>query len=196
MKAKLAVFVAVLPFQAFAHDVHEHQTTFGISEDSAAHLHLLINHFPIIGILMGLIALSLAVIWKSDGGRRIGLVLLALCNLAAYPTFKLGQIAYRHIRAIADDVGQDWLDTHMERAESLDYLFYFAALVAIIALYSGWRKLRWATALAVTAGIVSVAALVGAGWIADAGGKFMHGEIRDEKSVPAKKTQPAHEHHE
>lgn len=145
---------------------------------------------------MGLIALSLAFAWKSDSGIRIALALLLLSNLAAYPTFKFGQAAYEQVRGIADDIGQDWLDTHMERAESLIYLFYFAALVAIITLFARWRKLRWANTLAIVADLLSAAALVAAGWIADAGGKVRHSDTRGNAAAPSSKTEPAHNYHE
>ena len=150
---------AALPIIASAHEEHTHATSSSLLEQNAPHLHLLTNHLPIFGIFMGLLALVLAFWWKSDVGKRIALVLLLVTNAGAYVTFKLGQYAYRPVRSIADEVGQGWLDTHMERAESGIYVFYLAVCIILAALYAAWRKPRWATVPHPPAGGGTAAAL-------------------------------------
>lgn len=184
--------ITVSPIVACAHEENMHATSSSLLEQNAPHLHLLTNHLPIFGILMGLLALALAFWWKSDVGKRIALVLLLVGNAGAYITFKFGQYAYRPVHRIADEVGQDWLDTHLERAEFGIYVFYLAVCIILAALFAAWRKPRWATLLTLAAGVVSTAALGTAGWIADAGGKVRHSEIRAVDAGSLQKTEPAH----
>lgn len=188
----IACITAAFPTLAAAHGGEIHESTSSFMGQNTAHLHLLTNHLPIFGIVMGLLALVLAFMWKSDVSKRIALILLLVTTVGAYPTFKFGQYAYKDVRGIADDAGQDWLDTHMERAESGIYAFYIAAFIIAAAIFAGWRKLRWETPLTLAAGIASVAALVTAGWIADAGGRIRHPEVRD--SAPPPSATSAHQH--
>ena len=146
--------------------------------DNALRVHLLINHLPIFGTLMSVFALALAGFWKSDAGRRIALVLLLVSTASAYLVFQSGQGAYEEGRTIADDAGWNWIDVHLSRAEKGIYVFYLAALVTAAALYAEWRRLRWAVPLTIAAGVLGTAAFAGAVWIADAGGKIRHSEIR------------------
>jgi hypothetical protein len=142
------------------------------------HLHLLTNHIPIFITLAGLIALGLAMIWKSDTAKRIALVLLIIGTVGGIATYWLGQQAYKPVRGLADETGQDWLDLHMERAEQVIWLFWMAAISAVAALVMVWRKIRFALLATFLAGSLAVAALAASGWIADAGGKIRHPEIR------------------
>jgi len=166
------------PWPALAQQAPPHDPLQDLPDD-ALHVHLVLNHLPIYGTLMGLIALALALLWKSEGGRRIALILLLLCTAGAYFVFQSGQQAYEGGRIIADDPGQHWIDEHLSRAEKGIYVFYAAALLCLGGLFAGWRKSRWAVPLAIAASLASLAALGAAVWIADAGGKIRHREIRE-----------------
>ena len=142
------------------------------------HLHLLTNHMPIFITLAGLIALGLSFWWKSDTGKRIALVLLIFGTVGGLVTYWLGQQSYKPVRGLADESGQDWLDLHMERAEQVIWLFWLASTSAVIALVLAWRKIRFALLASLLAGGLSAATLGVSAWIADAGGKIRHPEIR------------------
>ncbi len=148
------------------------------------HLHLLTNHIPIFITLAGLIALGLAFIWKNDGARRIALVLLIMGTVGGLVTYWLGQQSYKPVRGLADETGQDWLDLHMERAEQVIWLFWLAATSAAAALVIEWRKIRLALPATLLAGALGAASLGVSGWIADAGGKIRHPEIRGDSRPP------------
>lgn len=161
-----------------------------------AHLHLLTNHIPIFITLSGLLALGLALLWKNAPARRIALVLLLIGTVGGLMTYWLGQQAYKPVRGLADEVGQDWLDLHMARAEQVIWLFWLAAPAAAGALIASWRLVRFALPLALVAAVLAAATLAASGWIADAGGKIRHVEIRED-AKPAAAVQPGtapHEH--
>lgn len=157
-----------------------------------AHLHLLTNHMPIFITLSGLLALGLALLAKNAPARRIALVLLLLGTVGGLMTYWLGQQAYKPVRGLADEAGQDWLDLHMDRAEQVIWLFWIAAAAAAGALIASWRAVRFALPSAFLAGVLAAATLAVSGWIADAGGKIRHVEIRGDAKPVADK--PTHEH--
>lgn len=150
-----------------------------------AHLHLLTNHMPIFITLSGLLALGLSLLWKNAPARRIALVLLLVGMVGGLMTYWLGQQAYKPVRGLADEVGQDWLDLHMERAEQVIWLFWLAVITTAGALVAAWRAVRFELPLTLAAGALAAVTLAVSGWIADAGGKIRHAEIRgDAKATP------------
>lgn len=162
----------------------------------SAHLHLLTNHIPIFVTFSGLVALALALLWKNDVAKRIALVLLVMGTVGGIATYWLGQQAYKPVRGLADETGQDWLDAHMERAEQVIWLFWMAALSAVAALVMGWRKIKFSFLVTLLAGALGAGTLAASGWIADAGGKIRHPEIRGNSHPPTDDAseQAPHEH--
>ena len=159
----------------------------------AVHLHLLTNHIPIFITLSGLVALGLALLWKSNHAQRVELILLIFGTVGGVVTLWLGQESYKPVRALADEMGQDWLDLHIKRAEQVAWLFWLAAASAVAALVMVWRHLRFALMATVVAGALAAATLGASGWIADAGGKIRHPEIRGNEVPPS---DPADSHGE
>jgi membrane protein YqaA with SNARE-associated domain len=161
-----------------------------------AHLHLLTNHIPIFITFSGLVALALALLWKNDVAKRVALVLLIIGTVGGLFTYWLGQHAYKPVRGLADETGQDRLDVHMERAEQVIWLFWLAALSAAAALLMSWRKLKGSFGAVILAGVLGAGTLAVSGWIGDAGGKIRHSEIRGDSQPPADdaKEGAPHEH--
>ena len=152
---------------------------------TAAHLHVLLNHIPLIGTFAGAIALGIALLLRSRAACIPALVVIAICAASAFAVNSTGQNAYKDIRGITDDAGTDWLDQHMERAERYAPVFYGLASLAVIALLA---PRKWPKSAFPLAGLTLIAALgTGglAGWIAQAGGQVRHPEFR-EGAPPAK----------
>ncbi|QDV85841.1 hypothetical protein TBK1r_48570 [Stieleria magnilauensis] len=64
-----------------------------------AHLHLLLNHFPIIGTLFGVGFLAYGVIRSDDRIANAGKVVLVLMALMTIPAYFTGEPAEKVIRA-------------------------------------------------------------------------------------------------
>jgi hypothetical protein len=159
----------------------------------APHLHLLTNHIPIFVTLSGLIVMGIA-FWKRDHlARQIALLLLSIGNAGALLTYWLGQQSYKPVRGLADENGQAWLDLHMERAEQVVWLYWVAFIVSAAALAWCWRSRRFTALATSTAGALGAVSLALAGWIADAGGKIRHSELRGQEPAPEVEEAP-HSH--
>lgn len=181
----LTITLATSAVVARAHGTETHRSTPLPMGFDPAHLHLLTNHMPIFITLSGLLALGLSLLWKNAPARRIALVLLLVGMVGGLMTYWLGQQAYKPVRGLADEVGQDWLDLHMERAEQVIWLFWLAVITTAGALVAAWRAVRFELPLTLAAGALAAVTLAVSGWIADAGGKIRHAEIRgDAKATP------------
>ena len=143
------------------------------------YLHVIFNHVPVIGLGLGVFALVLALILR--GGRQaqiIALAVILVSSAAAYPVLLLGRQGYKAVRGIADEAGQQWLDAHMDRAESTIYLYYLLTVVTLAALALPSWKPGTATPLAATTLLLATACLGAGGWISYAGGQVRHAEFR------------------
>ncbi|HEY0995131.1 MAG TPA: hypothetical protein VGD77_03995 [Gemmatimonadaceae bacterium] len=139
---------------------------------NGAHLHLLLNHLPVLGTVFGLGILAMALWRRNDTLRRTGLALLVLAGVTAGAAFFTGEPAEE---AVEGKVAEQSISAHEEAAE--------AALwgAGILAVLSAGALLRWRRELpqGVTAGLL-VGAIVTSGlmaWTANLGGQIRHPEI-------------------
>ncbi|HEU4989458.1 MAG TPA: DUF2231 domain-containing protein [Gemmatimonadaceae bacterium] len=64
----------------------------------AAHLHLMVNHFPIVLSIVGLASLAVGAVGRRDFYWRAGLNLMVLAGLAAVVAILTGESASDEIR--------------------------------------------------------------------------------------------------
>jgi hypothetical protein len=146
------------------------------------YLHVLLNHLPIYGSILGALALTIALVLRSRSAQITALILLLVAGASAYPVLRTGQLAYKTIRNQADDAGADYLDEHMDRAEKSVYAFYILALVALGGLL---LPLQWPRSSVPLAAATLIIALVCSGlaiYIANPGGEVRHPEFREHRS--------------
>lgn len=158
-----------------------------------AYQHLVINHMPIIGIVMGLVGLCVAFVLRQRSAFVPALVIMIVAGASAWPVYATGSEAYKPIRRIADDAGIDWLDAHMDRADQTIWAFYVLAAIAAAALVVPWKWPHTSLPLAILTAVIGVACLGVAGWIAEAGGQVRHPEFRIPGASPPE-TSETHDH--
>ena len=154
----------------------------GISKgllDEPEYIHVLINHFPVTGLCVGLIFLVLALIFRSRGGILLSLAMITLLAASAWPVVYYGEAGYDRVLSLTYAEGEAWLEAHEERAETWIFLFYITGGVSLLGLILGSfsaRSLRYTTPLVI---VLTLASLGAGAYIADAGGKVRHSEFRD-----------------
>ena len=147
-------------------------------------MHVLLNPVPVYGLALGVVGLLLAVIARNRTGIVIALVLVFLSGLSAWPTYHYGEAAYDRVKAMADTVGDQWLDEHMARGEKLIYAFYVLAGLALVGMFAPMKWPRSSLPLAIATLLIGCATL-GIGFhIAYAGGHVRHKEFRFEAPPP------------
>ena len=155
------------------------------------YVHVLLNPLPVYGLLMGWIALLMAILLRSRAAKIAALSIVLISAASAWPVYEYGQDAYDRVLTMTDDPGHAWLDEHRDRAEDLIYFFYGLAVLSAIAIFAPikWPKASVPLALVV---LVLGAVTLGIGtYIAHAGGKIRHKEFRNEPPPPIR---PEHEH--
>src|ERR1700680_1480747 len=110
-----------------------------------AHLHLLLNHFPIIGTIIGLGLFLVSLVGKNDDLRRASLIVLSVMALLSIPTFFSGVGAQGAIKN-APGVSEALIERH-EGAAIMALAFMEItgafALVGLWHLHSSSHPARW-----------------------------------------------------
>jgi hypothetical protein len=154
------------------------------------YLHVVLNHLPIYGTMLGALALVISLILRSRTAQITALIVTLVAGASAYPVMLTGQRAYKPIRAVSDDAGGDWLDEHMDRAENTVAAFYVLAALAAAGLLV---PIKWPKSAVPLTALTLFAAVICSGisiYIAQAGGRVRHTEFR-----PAKNPSPSPESH-
>ena len=144
-----------------------------------AHLHLLLNHTPVLGSLFGALLLLFAVLRRNDVLIRSGLLTLVVAAALAIPTNLTGEGAEKVIQQLPG-VSQDLIERHSAAADLALWALEATAALAMASLLLLSR--RPATGILFTR-LTIVSALVSFGLMARAGnlgGQIMHPETRDD----------------
>ena len=157
---------------------------------SMEHVHVLLNHFPIIGLAMGILALALSLAMRSRPAQIVALMLVFLSAASAWPVYFTGERAYKPMRAVVDEDGVDLLDMHMDHAEKAEPAFYGLAVLAAAALLAPRKWPRSTLPLTVATLALAVLCEIASGWIALAGGQIRHPEFRPGFSPPTAEPHP------
>ena len=142
---------------------------------SIVHLHLLLNHVPVIGMAFVLLILAVATWRRNDGMGRLGLVVMVGLSAVTLAVFLSGEPAEEAVERVAD-VSEAMIHPHEEAAEASLIVTGIAGVLAILALAVYRRRVlpRWVTGAAFTVALVANAML---GWTANLGGRIRHTEI-------------------
>ncbi|MDP3938415.1 MAG: hypothetical protein Q8R92_09785 [Deltaproteobacteria bacterium] len=141
-----------------------------------AHLHLLLNHLPIIGALVSTLLLACGLAVRSKDLTRAAFALTLLFAVVTYPAAGSGREAEDVIEKMAG-VSEDRIEVHEERAEKAVVAMYASGALALLGLALGMRgeAPRWAAVLCLVL-LIATSGLMG--WTGKAGGEIHHPETR------------------
>lgn len=144
---------------------------------TAAHLHLALNHIPVLGTLLAVLLLAYG-LWRGHGSlQQTTLGLLVVVGAAAVAVYLTGEPAEEIVEGMAG-VSHDAIEAHEQWGWYAALLSVVTGLVSLGALLYGWtrqRLARW------TVHVVFVFVLLTAGtmvYTANLGGKVHHPELR------------------
>ncbi len=141
-----------------------------------AHLHLVLNHFPIIGTLVGLGVLAYGLFINNLPVKKTGLgvlIFMAILALPAYFTGEEAEEAVEHLPGISDAV----IHEHEELAEKAILMMAFLGGLSLLSLYAFWKKksiAKTATLITLIFGLLTFGVFAKVG---NLGGKIRHTEL-------------------
>lgn len=142
-----------------------------------AHLHMIINHFPIIGTFFGVGILVVGLFLKNNIVKNTAYGLFIITALFAFASMYTGDGAEEMV-VNYPNIGKHIIHEHEEIAEKLALVLYLLGIVSIAGLYLNIKKHSKAGLLsfiAVAIGLVGIFLAVETG---TSGGEIRHTEIR------------------
>jgi uncharacterized membrane protein len=141
-----------------------------------AHLHLVLNHLPILGVLFGTLLLVIGFVRKNRVVQQTALATLALAALAAGATYLTGEGAEE---AIENRLANEQYVEHHEDAALLGLgAAGLAGAIAVFGLVSARKGRTLSRRLVAVNLAVAIAASGTLLWVANLGGRISHPEIR------------------
>jgi len=143
---------------------------------SLVHLHLILNHAPVIGVVFAMLLLALAAMRQSDELTKVALGFLVLLGAATAVVFATGGAAEQAIEKLPA-FSREITERHEDAAVAATAMMVAIGVLASIALviYRGRAVPRRVTIAAVVAVLASVGVV---GYVANLGGQIRHTEIR------------------
>ena len=162
---------------------------------SPAHLHLALNHIPIIGIAVSCLPIVIGILAQCRTTIAVGLLSTLLCA-AAMPTIMQtgGDAAHnfdigKNLPAL-DAAGQAALDAHADRADKTTPVIYACAILAVLALLALIKfpqAATWLSSAVLLGNVISISLGI---WTAQAGGRIRHPEFRPPTTLDQSATTP------
>lgn len=159
---------------------------------SLSHLHLLLNHVPVLGTYFGLVCLVLSLVLRSRELQRIALVIFILVGVAAIPVYLTGPYAFETVRALPE-TSHDHVQTHSTFGLASLLLAVFVGIRSAFALIGLRRKGKLSVYNLAALLILALFLGILMGWTASLGGKIRRPEIRYSRALPPEEA-VAHSH--
>jgi uncharacterized membrane protein len=142
-----------------------------------AHVHLLLNHIPVIGIFFGLLLLVVGMAKKSEDLKKMSFVIFVLVALIAIPTYLTGAPAEEIVEHLPG-VSEEMIEEHEEAALTSLVAMEVLGVIALAGFFLFRRPRsapRWFTTALFVLSIIVGGSMA---WTANLGGQIRHTETR------------------
>jgi uncharacterized membrane protein len=144
-----------------------------------AYVHVILNHFPIVGLIVGTLILIAGMIFKNDGIKISGLGTIIFASVMAVVVDLTGDPAKEAVKGMPDIVGS-LINRHEDIASVALFLIIPAGLMAALTLYSIWKKEKSVRFLLIFSLVLSLIGCAAMGYVGRTGGQIRHTEFRND----------------
>ena len=147
-----------------------------------AYLHILTNHFPIVGIIIGTLLLITGMVFKNDGIRLSGLGTIVFASVMAIVADLTGDPAKDALRNLPG-ISESLINRHEDIASVSMFLMIPAGLLAALTIYSIIKKersVKFLTIITLALALLSCAVM---GYVGHTGGQIKHDEFRSTSAI-------------
>jgi uncharacterized membrane protein len=146
-----------------------------------AHLHLVVNHFPIIMTFLGLGILVVGMFLQNNSVKNTAYILFVVAAIFALASMTTGDGAEEMVEDMPN-IGKKIIHDHEELAEKLALVLYATGLFSILSLYTSVKKNKFAKILSYITLVLAFAGSFLAVGVGNSGGEIRHTEIRAENT--------------
>ncbi len=142
-----------------------------------AHLHMVFNHFPIIGLFFGIGILAYGIIKKQTILVNTAYVMFIICMIMAKATMMTGEGAEEIVEELG--ISHDIIHEHEEMAETFMKVLYGLGILSILGLVANLKKYSKAPIVSYVVLVLAISSAVLSKSVGTSGGEIRHTEIRE-----------------
>ena len=139
------------------------------------HIHLLLNHFPIIGTLIGSAILLYSIIKKQNTGKITGALIIVVMAIIAIPVLLTGEPAEDSVKHLSG-ISKTLIHEHEEASEKAFWLMEITGIFSLLAMVFYKIKSAFASKAFLVAFAFSAVTFFAMAWAGNLGGKIRHPE--------------------
>ena len=143
-----------------------------------AHLHMVVNHFPIIGTIFGLGILLAGLFFKNNILKNTAYSLFIVAAIFGFLSMNTGEGAEEIVEDFPN-IGKHIIHEHEEIAEKLALVLYVLAAASIVGLYLNFKKHAKANLVSYIVLVIAAIGVFLAQQTGTSGGEIRHTEIRE-----------------
>lgn len=143
-----------------------------------AHLHMIVNHFPIIGTIFGFGILFVGLVLKNKTLQNTSYVLFIVAAIFGAFSMGTGEGAEELVEDMPN-IGKQIIHEHEELAEKLALLLYVLGTLSLAGLYLNFKNNTKAKLLSFLILGIAAAGLFLGQKVGTSGGEIRHTEIRE-----------------
>ena len=142
-----------------------------------AHLHMVVNHFPIIGLFFGIGILAFGIIKKQTILINTAYVIFIFCMIMAKATMMTGEGAEEIVEELG--ISHDIIHDHEELAETFMKVLYGLGILSILGLVVNLKKHSKAAIVSYVVLVLAIGSAILSKNVGTSGGEIRHTEIRE-----------------
>ena len=143
-----------------------------------AHLHMVVNHFPIIGTIFGLGILITGIVMKNTVVKNVAYVLFVIAAIFGAVSMSTGEGA-EEIAENLPSVTDQIIHEHEEMAEKLALVLYVLGGISLLGLFMNFKNHAKANLISYLAFVVALVGVFLGKQTGTTGGEVRHTEIRE-----------------
>lgn len=146
---------------------------------NAAHLHLILNHIPVLGSIVLFFFLAYGMFKKDEKLRRVTLFLVVCVGLVCFATSRSGHKAEDIVEKLPG-ISESRIEEHEEAGEKALVLCGITSGLALLALLASMKSKSIASILSLLTLLSLLGSSVLLSWTAKLGGEISHPETRSD----------------
>lgn len=150
---------------------------------NGAHLHLVVNHLPIIFPIVGIIVLITGIVSKSEAVKRTAFMIFVLGALASIAAMATGEGAEEIVEEI-NGFSESYIKNHEETAETFAIFSYVLGCISLFGLWTSFKQKSFSSIVSIGTLIFASIVMFFAKQTGTTGGEIRHTEIRTGNDIP------------
>lgn len=157
-----------------------------------SHFHLIINHLPIVGVLIGLLVLLAGFIMKKPQVKNTAIGIFIFSAITAIVAFLTGEGTEKIVENLPG-ISETLIHKHEEYAELFLTMMLILGGVSLATLFLAYKKIPFSKYGFMLVLLLSMASIGVAKYVGTSGGEITHIEIRNDANLIQLDTQDDHD---